>query len=107
MMRIFPLFAFTDGYLTVITRGENEDQAMSYACRSSGQFKRGVTVSSTYLPIDANKLYNSNHKEGWLYRKPFWLEKAEQQQAVDLGYERILELISSKSTLQPLTYQES
>lgn len=90
-MCVFPLFGFTDGYTIVITRGENEDQAMCYACRDNGVFKRGVTVYSLdHLPIDAAKLYNTNHDSDWLHRAPVWVQKQEREEAVNLGSTLVL-----------------
>ena len=75
-MRTFPLFAFSDSNLTVITRGENEEQAMTYATRVGGVFPRGVVVYPLdHLPVEAAKLYEINHSSGWLYRAPKWLQQ--------------------------------
>ena len=83
-MRKFRLYGFSDGKITVITRGENEDQAMRYATRDNGRFPRGVTVFPlSHLPINANKLYDANHDSGWLYRAPEWLQKEEREKAVE------------------------
>ncbi len=90
-MRTFHLYAFSDSNITVITRGETQEQAMSYAARNDGMFKRGVTVYPLdYLPIEAATLYNTNHNEGWLHRVPSWLLKTEREQIAKLGVEYIL-----------------
>ena len=107
MIRKFHLYAFSDGNITVITRGETEEQAMSYACRNSGQFKRGVTVFPLdHLPINAAQLYDTNHRKGWLTRKPQWLEIAERAYSVNMGFAYVLDLISSGIKMQPLLYKE-
>ena len=107
-MRTFPLYAFSDGNITVITRGQNEEQAMSYACRDSGQFKRGVTVFPLdHLPINAAKLYDTNHRKGWLHRRPYWLEKAERKYSVDMGFAFVLNTIVSGLEFEPLMYKEN
>lgn len=78
-MRTFPLFCFSDGYNTIATRGENDEQAMSYAVWSP-QFPRGVTIFCLdYCLIDLAKQYSANHDEGWLYRAPQWLQKLEEE----------------------------
>lgn len=106
-MRKFRLYAFSDGYKTIITRGENQEQAMSYACRTNDAFKKGVTVFPLdYLPINSKELYNTNHNEGWLYRSPIWLQKAEQKQAIELGFAKILDSIKKGSKLQTLMYKD-
>lgn len=106
-MRTFPLFAFSDGNITIITRGENESQAMSYAARNNGAFKRGVTIFPVELPINAAELYSSNHEPAWLYRAPLWLRKAEQKQAIEMGLTNILNSISSHLKFEPLLYSEN
>ena len=65
-MKVFRLFAFSDGNITVITRGETLDQAFSWAARPDGLFtKKGATIFPLdYLPINAGKLYSANYSEG-------------------------------------------
>lgn len=78
-MRTFPLFCFSDGYIVIATRGENDEQAMSYVTWSP-QFPRGVTIFCLdYCLIDLAKQYSANHTEGWLYRAPEWLQKLEKE----------------------------
>ena len=90
-MRIFRLFGFSDGKITVITRGVTEAQALEYATRPDGAFRRGVTVFPlNHLPINASRLYDINHEPGWLYRAPLWLRKKEQQEAIAKGSQTIL-----------------
>ncbi len=90
-MRVFRLFAFSDSRITVITRGETQEQAMRYACRDDGAFPRGVTVFPLdYLPINASELYSKNHSYGWLYRAPIWLANEEYQQAIKKGVPEII-----------------
>jgi hypothetical protein len=105
-MRKFYLFAFSDGVTTVITRGENQEQAMSYACRNNGAFKKGVTVFPVdHLPLNAAKLYSCNHAVGWLNRAPIWLQKLEREQAVSMGSENIIKNLFTKLPL--LMYKEN
>ncbi len=90
-MRTFPLFCFSDGYNLIATRGENDEQAMSYAAWSP-QFPRGVTISCLdYCPIDLAKQYSTNHAEGWLYRAPEWLQKQEREKAVKEGLSMVMD----------------
>ena len=106
-MRKFHLYAFSDGNNIVITRGENQEQAMSYACRNDGQFKRGVTVFCLdYLPINAAELYNANHEKGWLYRAPVWVQKVEHAEAVNLGLAGILDQIRIGFKSNPVMFNE-
>jgi hypothetical protein len=89
-MRIFRLYQFSDGHVSVITRGLTEAQAMSYAAQSPS-FKRGATIFPVnHCSINAAKLYSQNHNEGWLYRAPLWLFKQEAKLAVEMGVEKIL-----------------
>lgn len=99
MERTFHLYAFSDGDIIVITRGETVEQAMTYAARDNGLFPRGVTIYSVgYLPLDAAKLYSLNHDAGWLHRLPEWLRKKENKEAVQKGSSAIIDDI--KTTLQ-------
>ena len=95
-MRYYRLFAFTDGRIVVITRGINEDQAMSYAACSDGAFPRGVTIYPTICPINSAELYSKNHADGWLYRAPVWVQKQERDEAVKMGVEELLQQIRLK-----------
>jgi len=107
-MRVFRLYAFTDGKVTVVTRGENQEQAMSYASRDNGSFPKGVTIYSLdYLPINAAELYNTNHSCGWLYRSPCWLAKIENEQAIQMGVNNILNSIFAGEQHQPLMFQNN
>lgn len=95
-MRTFPLFCFSDGFFTVATRGENFEQAMSYAVRSP-QFMRGVTIFCLdYCPIDLAKQYSTNHAESWLYRAPEWLQKLEREKAVKEGLDTVMNNLYEK-----------
>lgn len=90
-MRTFGLWHFSDGQISIITRGISEEQAMSYAAESPA-FKRGVTIFPVnYLPIEAAELYNKNHAAGWLHRAPEWLQRQERTRAIEQGFQTVLE----------------
>ena len=104
-MRKFHLYGFSDGRITVITRGETQDQAMSYAARNDGAFKKGVTIYPLdYLPINAAELYDQNHESGWLTRAPKWVQEAEMKEAVKLGLTGVLDQIISGKKSDPVMY---
>jgi len=95
-MRKFRLFCFTDGNATIATRGENQEQAMSYASHSKS-FRRGVTIwPLDHCPVETAELYSRNHSDGWLHRAPVWVQKQEQQQAIEMGFTKLLENIHKK-----------
>lgn len=78
-MSQFPLFAFTNDEVVVITRGPTLDHAFDYASRSNN-FRHGTTIRSmNYLPIDAAELYDKNHDVGWLTRPPKYLSEQEKK----------------------------
>ena len=106
-MRVFRLYGFSDGEITVITRGETVAQAMSYAARSNGIFTvRGRTIFPIeQLPINAKELYDVKHKAGWLYRAPVWLQKIEAEKAAKLGFENVLNTLFDREK-EPVTLYE-
>lgn len=78
-MSQFPLFAFTNDEVVVITRGPTLDHAFDYATQSKN-FRRGTTIRSMdHLPIEAAKLYDENHDSGWLTRPPKYLNELEKK----------------------------
>lgn len=104
---IYPLFAFSDGRIIIITRGVDENQAMAYAARDGGSFPRGVTVFPLdHLPINAAKLYDQNHEDGWLYRMPVWVRKQQEQQDIDHGVNNtindVYEVLTARKALRRL-----
>ncbi len=104
---IYPLFAFSDGRIIVITRGIDEEQAMTYAAREGGSFPRGVTVFPLdHLPINAAMLYNQNHDDGWLYRMPVWVRKQQEQQDINRGVNNtikdVYEVLAARKALKRL-----
>jgi len=68
----YRLYAFTNGRVLVITRGENEAAAMKHAAMFH-VFARGTTIRAVdHLPIDANELYSQNHDFDWLNTEPLY-----------------------------------
>jgi len=68
---VFPLWGFEGKSGWLVTRGRTSEEAWE---NMQHAFPRGETViASTHLPIDCNKLYDQNHRPGWLTRPPVWL----------------------------------
>lgn len=104
-MRKYYLWAFSDGRRIVITRGETMEQAFSRAAHSPS-FPRGVTIwHEPFTPVEGARLYSVNHAEGWLYRKPTWLQKAEMEEAVKKGVKGVIQDIANGARSEPLMYK--
>lgn len=75
---IYLLWGFSNQRFIVFTRGRTEDEAAEHALRKNGFFKKGETVEyCSSLPLNAAELYSRSHSDGWLNRKPIWLQKKE------------------------------
>lgn len=80
MIRIFPLWGFDNGRVTIFTRGETQEQAWEYV-KDHPAWERGETVAFLQsLPTTTAKIYDNNHAPGWLYRPMYWLQKKEEQE---------------------------
>lgn len=73
-MKAYHLFMFENGdEVRVLTRGEDMEQALEHASQSPN-FRIGSTVSHCgFVPVNAARLYDSNHSPGWLHRPPEWV----------------------------------
>ena len=78
----YPLFAFTNEEVTVVTRGSTLDVAFDNVSHSPA-FRRGTTVRALdFVPIDSALLYGTNHAPGWLHRAPEYERRLRMELAV-------------------------